>query len=48
MIDWLTESISKHKSLNNNKVIKESKQEEEEEDKQEEGREKYKRLHQKQ
>lgn len=27
MIDWLTESISKHKSLNN-KVIKESKQEE--------------------
>jgi hypothetical protein len=31
MIDWLTESISKHKSLNNNnKVIKESKEEEEE------------------
>ncbi|HKG41021.1 MAG TPA: hypothetical protein VKA98_02690 [Nitrososphaeraceae archaeon] len=24
MTDWLTESISKHKSLNNNKLIKES------------------------
>ena len=29
MTDWLTESISKHKSLNNNKLIKESKEEEE-------------------
>jgi hypothetical protein len=32
MTDWLTESISKHKSLNNNKLIKESKEEEEEEE----------------